>query len=105
MATVEAGLPSGPALGRLIIELQSRGVRVEEPQVEGRKGGAGPSDAGMIWVEGTAVTFPFISDYVTESPFSLRPENGAWALFRDGEPMASRTGRSHSSTWTRWPAR
>jgi radical SAM protein (TIGR04043 family) len=43
----------------------------------------------MIWVEGTAVTFPFISDYVTESPFTLRPENGAWALFRDGERLAS----------------
>jgi radical SAM protein (TIGR04043 family) len=88
-ARVDAGLPSGPALGRLIIELQSRGVRVEEPSVEGRKGGAGPSDAGMIWVEGTAVTFPFISDYVTESPFTLRPEDGAWALFRDGERIAS----------------
>lgn len=89
MATVEAGLPSGPALGRLIIELQSYGVRVEESPVEGRKGGAGPSDAGMIWVEGTAVTFPFISDYVAESPFTLRPENGAWALFREGERLAS----------------
>jgi radical SAM protein (TIGR04043 family) len=90
MATrVEDRLPSGPDLGRFIIELQSHGVRVEEPAVEGRKGGAGPSDAGMIWVEGVAVTFPFVAEYVSDSPFSLRRENGGWALFRGDRRMAS----------------
>jgi radical SAM protein (TIGR04043 family) len=89
MATTEAGLPAGPDLGRLIIELQARGVRVEESGGADRSGGAGPSDAGMIWVEGTPVTFPFISDYVHDSPFTLRQVNGSWGLFREERWLAS----------------
>jgi len=71
-----------PALGPLLTELQSLGVRVDDPRAEGRRGGAGPSDAAMIWVEGVAVTFPFASDYVASSPFTLRPEGDGWALYR-----------------------
>jgi radical SAM protein (TIGR04043 family) len=36
----------------------------------------------MIWVEGVAVTFPFASEYVAGSPFTLRPEGEGWALYR-----------------------
>ena len=37
--------------GELIIDLQARGLRVEA-QLETRKGGAGPTDSGMLWIEG-----------------------------------------------------
>jgi len=42
-------------VAELIIDLQSVGLRVEA-QLETRKGGAGPTDSGMLWIEGVAVT-------------------------------------------------
>lgn len=88
-ARVEEPTRLTPELGRFIIELQSYGVRIDAPGVEGRRGGAGPSDAGMIWVEGVAVTFPFIAEYVSESPFTLRHEGEGWALFRGDRRLAA----------------
>ena len=82
--------PVRAELGPLLTELQSAGVRVDDTGVEGRRGGAGPSDAAMIWVEGIAVTFPFASDYVSSSPFVLRPEGEDWALYR----LDQRVGRA-----------
>ena len=82
--------PVRPELGPLLTELQSAGIRVDDTGVEGRRGGAGPSDAAMIWVEGIAVTFPFASDYVSSSPFVLRPEGEDWALYR----LDQRVGRA-----------
>lgn len=76
-----------PELGNLITELQGRGARIER-DIGGRRAGAGPADAGMIWVEGMRVTFPFTSDYVTDSPFVLRESEDGWALLRDGEWVA-----------------
>ena len=96
MAPEAAAAPpglSGPALGDLLAELQSYGVRVEEG-IQARSGGAGPSDAGMIRVEGVPLTFPFTADYVADSPFVLRPEDrpdgsqGAWGVYRDGRRLA-----------------
>jgi radical SAM protein (TIGR04043 family) len=89
MGTTDEGLTQGPGLGKLVVELQSYGVRIEEAPVQGRKGGAGPSDAGMVYVDGVPVTFPFTAEYVAESPFTLRRENGGWALFRDDRRLAS----------------
>ena len=47
---------------RLLVELQSLGVRVEDETagdgVPGRRGGAGPADAGFIWVRGLPLTVP-----------------------------------------------
>jgi radical SAM protein (TIGR04043 family) len=77
-----------PQLGRLITELQSKGLRVEQP-FETRRGGAGPADAGMIWVEGIAVTVPVGADYVTSSPFVLRREDEGWGIYREGARLAT----------------
>jgi radical SAM protein (TIGR04043 family) len=77
-----------PELGRLITELQSRGLRIEQP-FETRRGGAGPSDAGMIWVEGVAVTVPVGADYVAGSPFVLRREDQGWGIYRDHTRLAT----------------
>ena len=87
-----ATTPSGPALGELLAELQSYGVRVEDT-IQARSGGAGPSDAGMIRVEGVPITFPFTADYVAESPYVLRPEGseegaGGWGVYREGRRLA-----------------
>ena len=77
-----------PELGRLITELQSKGLQVERP-FETRRGGAGPADAGMIWVEGIAVTVPVGASYVAGSPFVLRREDEGWGIYRDGARVAT----------------
>jgi radical SAM protein (TIGR04043 family) len=77
-----------PELGRLITELQSKGLQVERP-FETRRGGAGPADAGMIWVEGIAVTVPVGASYVAGSPFVLRREDEGWGIYRDGARLAT----------------
>ena len=77
-----------PELGQLITELQSKGLRVERP-FETRRGGAGPADAGMIWVEGVAVTVPVGASYVAGSPFVLRREDEGCGIYRDGARVAT----------------
>jgi len=64
---------------RLLVELQSLGVRIcdertdpEARGIESRRGGAGPSDAGFIWVRGLPLTVPVHSEYVGKSPYVLR---------------------------------
>jgi radical SAM protein (TIGR04043 family) len=79
-----------PELARLLVELQRYGVRVRD-NAHARAGGAGPSDAGMVWVEGHPVTFPFVSEYVAGSPFVLEEEDEGWGLYRDSARLASVT--------------
>jgi radical SAM protein (TIGR04043 family) len=61
---------------RLLVELQSLGVRVEDESgdsvVPGRRGGAGPSDAGFLWVRGLPLTVPMHSKFAHESPYTLK---------------------------------
>ena len=86
--------PLTPQLTTLLADLQSLGLRTEEP-LEARRGGAGPADAGMLWVEGVAVTVPVAAPFAAQSPYVLRAEDDAYAIYRDGERVASarRTAR------------
>jgi radical SAM protein (TIGR04043 family) len=77
-----------PRLASLITELQGRGMRVEVP-LESRQGGAGPADAGMLWIEGFAATVPTGLAYARTSPYVLRAEDDGWGIYRDGERLAS----------------
>src|SRR6201992_1648395 len=85
-------------LAHLITELQGRGLRVEVP-LESRQGGAGPADAGMLWVDGFAATVPTGAHYARTSPNVLRAEDDGWAVYRDGERLgpgqAARPPRYH----------
>ena len=96
MATDSAeASPLTPQLAGLLADLQSFGLQVQEP-LESRRGGAGPADAGMLWVEGVAVTVPVAAPFVAQSPFTLRAEDDeAYGIYRDGERVASarRTSR------------
>ena len=83
------GAPLTPQLSALLADLQSRGLRVEDA-LEARRGGAGPADAGMLWVEGVAVTVPVAAPFVAGSPYLLRgEEEDEYAIYRDGERVAS----------------
>jgi radical SAM protein (TIGR04043 family) len=77
-------------LAVLVTELQSAGLRVEVT-TETRTGGAGPSDSGMLWIEGVPVTVPTDAG----SPYVLRPEDDGEAIYREGVRLAgaSRTNR------------
>ncbi|MFN2628721.1 MAG: MSMEG_0568 family radical SAM protein [Gaiellaceae bacterium] len=62
---------------RLLVELQSLGVRVVDPgaeadQLRSRRGGAGPSDALFMWVRGLPLTVPRHAAYVDASPYEVR---------------------------------
>ena len=73
-------------LAHLITELQGRGLRVEVP-LESRQGGAGPADAGMLWVDGFAATVPTGAHYARTSPYVLRAIGPRFArdVFLTGE--------------------
>ena len=71
---------------RLLVELQSLGVRVEDASgangIPGRRGGAGPSDAGFVWVRGLPLTVPMHSRFARQSPYRLRLGERSAKLFR-----------------------
>jgi radical SAM protein (TIGR04043 family) len=73
---------------RLLVELQSLGVRIDDTTgdgVEGRRGGAGPSDAGFIYVRGLPLTVPMHAEYAGRSPYTLRIRDDGASLWLDGQ--------------------
>jgi radical SAM protein (TIGR04043 family) len=86
------GPPAAGDVSALILDLQAHGLRLAAPmeRMERRTGGAGPTDCGMLWVEGYPVTAP--SDGVAaSSPYVLRPEDEGYGIYRDGVRLASAT--------------
>jgi len=80
---------------RLLVELQSLGVRIEEDGPPGasagegaaasRRGGAGPSDALFLWVRGLPLTVPRHASFVDRSPYVVRVEGSRTRLYRGAE--------------------
>jgi hypothetical protein len=79
--------PGQDALAALIIDLQARGLRVEVP-MERRQGGAGPADAGQLWVGGYSLTVPTDSETAKHSPYLLKAEDQGYGIYRDGVRLA-----------------
>jgi radical SAM protein (TIGR04043 family) len=75
-------------IAALILELQAEGVQIKTP-FERRPGGAGPSDAGMIWVEGTPLTVPVDSKFVATTPFTLEADDTGYGIYKNGRRMAA----------------
>lgn len=84
------GSQGATRLAHLITQLQSHGLRVEVP-LESRRGGAGPADAGMLWIDGVATTVPTSAEYAHASPYVLREEDDGWGVYQYGERVASAT--------------
>ncbi|HYZ17427.1 MAG TPA: MSMEG_0568 family radical SAM protein [Candidatus Acidoferrum sp.] len=76
----------------LITELQSVGLRVDDPSVgaPSRRGGAGPSDHKAITVHGRTVMVPVHTGAAARSPYVVRTVNGERfaTLERDGIAVA-----------------
>ena len=59
---------------KLIVELQSQGLKLVDPTgVSGRKGGAGPSDHKAITLDGTTIMVPIYTETATHSPYTATP--------------------------------
>ncbi|MEU8246290.1 MSMEG_0568 family radical SAM protein [Nonomuraea sp. NPDC048916] len=74
-------------LAELIVRLQSQGLRTEV-SLEARKGGAGPADAGMLWIDGSPATVPTTADYVRNSPYALRQEDSGFGIYQGSVRLA-----------------
>jgi radical SAM protein (TIGR04043 family) len=75
---------------RLLVELQSLGVRVVDETAEAmpaRRGGAGPSDALFLWVRGLPLTVPTHAGFVAGSPYALHVDEHRATLYRDDEQV------------------
>ena len=84
------------ALAKLITALQSTGLRVEVP-IGARAGGAGPADAGMLYIEGVQTTVPTTAAYVAELALrAARRGRRRWAVYRGS--AAARVGCSCPAT-------
>ena len=89
-APAPASTPQASAteVAELLTALQSAGLRVEVP-LAARAGGAGPADAGMLYVEGVQTTVPTSAAYVADSPYVLRgDDDGSWGIWADGVRLA-----------------
>ena len=82
---------------RLLVELQSLGVHVQDERESvdgrtggpsGRRGGAGPSDALFLWVRGLPLTVPWHAAFVERSPYTIHVTDERTALYR-GEEFVS----------------
>jgi radical SAM protein (TIGR04043 family) len=89
---VIAGPPSAANISALILDLQARGLRLETA-LERRIGGAGPTDSGMLWVEGFPITVPTDNAIAAGSPYVLRPEDSGYGIYRDHARLASAAGQ------------
>jgi hypothetical protein len=74
---------------RLLVELQSLGVNVQDDRDgehdsgawAGRRGGAGPSDALFLWVRGLPLTVPWKASFVNRSPYTVYLTDGGATLY------------------------
>jgi len=83
-----AGEPASWDVSSLIMDVQARGLRVEA-DMERRSGGAGPTDAGMLWIEGYPVTAPTANATASNSPYLLKAEDDGYGIYRDEVRVAS----------------
>lgn len=78
-------------LATLLTRLQAEGLHTDAP-VRGRRGGAGPSDVGMVWVGGVPLTLATDPSRSSRSPFSLaddgRASEGELGIYEGGQRVA-----------------
>lgn len=79
------------AVAMLIADLQTSGLRVPA-EVVVREGGAGPTDSGMLWIEGIPATVPTRGALVRTTPYRMISEDAGYGIYRDGVRLASALG-------------
>lgn len=66
--------------------IQSQGVKIHH-SIKQRKGGAGPSEGITIILNGRPVSAPTSGNFVSQSPYSIRSENGTYHLCKNGSQL------------------
>jgi radical SAM protein (TIGR04043 family) len=84
---VISGPPPAADVSALILDLMAVGLRADV-ELERRSGGAGPTDSGMLWVEGYPVTAPTGNAAAADSPYVLKAEDEGYGIYRDGVRLA-----------------
>lgn len=75
-------------LERLVVDLQTRGARIEVPLASvGRRGGAGPTDDKAFLFDGQTIMVPTMADFAAASPYAVRADGEGFVITRDGEPV------------------
>ena len=81
------GSPASRDLSVLIMDVMARGMHIEA-KMERRVGGAGPTDSGMLWIEGIPVTVPTVNAAAGYSPYTLKVEDDGYGIYRGAMRMA-----------------
>jgi radical SAM protein (TIGR04043 family)/putative N-acetyltransferase (TIGR04045 family) len=69
----------------LMVELQSKGIRLDQGSSKGRQGGAGPANGkGLVFGE-YQITVPTAGDCVINSDYALREEGKKALILKNGE--------------------
>jgi radical SAM protein, MSMEG_0568 family len=76
-------------LEQLVVELQTKGARIEVPiDSLGRRGGAGPTDDKAFLLNGQALMVPTLTASATSSPYTVRQNGAGYVITRDGTPLS-----------------
>ena len=81
-----AGFTRPMDISSLTIDIQARGVQMDGP-IEQRVGGAGPTDLGMLWIDGYRVTAPKAKP--EDTPYVLRAEDDGYGVYLGSTRLAS----------------
>jgi radical SAM protein (TIGR04043 family) len=72
-------------LEELVVDLQTRGARIDVPgEARGRRGGAGPADAKAFVIDGIPFTVPTMADFVERSPYAVEAAGDGYVVTRRG---------------------
>jgi len=72
----------------LMVELQSKGVRLEQGSGKGRQGGAGPANGiGLVFGK-YQITVPTAGKEVMRSCYSVQPSEKRALIYKDGQPVS-----------------
>lgn len=78
-------ISSDNEVGRIVTELQSLGLRLED-KIISRRGGAGPAEGGNLLISGRPVSVPIASPFVSASPFRLGKNGEGFRICRENRP-------------------
>lgn len=77
------------ALEQLIVDLQTKGARIEVPLEErGRRGGAGPTDDKAFLLAEQPLMVPTLTRSSAASPYAVRQAEHGYVITRDGTELA-----------------
>jgi radical SAM protein (TIGR04043 family)/putative N-acetyltransferase (TIGR04045 family) len=72
----------------IMVELQSRGIRINKTSGKGRQGGAGPANGRGLLFGKHQITVPTAGESTMYSPYTLQEDGNQAFIYKDGEPVS-----------------